>query len=268
VKVNGAWKVHDPGAAIIPFGMLRWQQEGQRALLADPDDAVWVPTPATPAEKSLHRRTARLALTPDGALEGDVVSESTGHIGAIDRARRNDPVDKQQQDLVESVHRRLPSAEITQVSFENAMDPEKPFVIRYHVKVPDYSVRTGKRLVLQPNYWVAGRKPRFPASQRRYPVCFEFPWSEQDTLTIDLPPGVVVDAAASPEPITIVNLGAYQAKVQPAPDGRRLSYDRSFSFSASLIPAGSYAALKGVFDRVHAADGVQATLRPEDPGRK
>ena len=36
VNVGGTWKFFNPGYSYIPFGMLRWQEEGQQALITDP----------------------------------------------------------------------------------------------------------------------------------------------------------------------------------------------------------------------------------------
>ena len=72
VRVNNEWRFFDPSSAYVPSGMLRWQQESQKALISDPKDPVFVDTPLSPAEKSRQKRTAKLRLTEDGTLEGDV----------------------------------------------------------------------------------------------------------------------------------------------------------------------------------------------------
>src|SRR6185503_5161660 len=84
VNVGGSWKFFNPGYNYIPLGMLRWQEEGQQSLIRDPKNPVWVSTPMSSPEKSLAKRTARLKLSEDGTLEGDVRLEFTGH-QAIER---------------------------------------------------------------------------------------------------------------------------------------------------------------------------------------
>src|SRR5262249_38964252 len=80
VKVGADWKFVDPSSNYVPLGMLRWQQEGQQALLADPKDPVFINTPISPAESSMEKRTAKLRLSEDGTIEGDVRIEHTGHM--------------------------------------------------------------------------------------------------------------------------------------------------------------------------------------------
>jgi hypothetical protein len=72
-------------AARMPYGMLLWREEGQQALVSDPKDPVFVKTPLSAPQKSLEKRTAKLRLSDDGTLEGDVRVEYTGH-SAVDKS--------------------------------------------------------------------------------------------------------------------------------------------------------------------------------------
>jgi len=40
VNAGGSWKFFNPGYNYIPFGMLRWQEEGEQALITDPKQAL------------------------------------------------------------------------------------------------------------------------------------------------------------------------------------------------------------------------------------
>lgn len=69
--------------------MLPWQEEGEAALISDPGNPLFVITPVTAPEKSRQTQTAKLRLTEDGTLEGDLRVEYTGHL-AVEMKRRND----------------------------------------------------------------------------------------------------------------------------------------------------------------------------------
>src|SRR5262245_9073351 len=79
VKVGDQWRFFDPGSNHIPFGMLRWEEEGVQALVTDSKEPVFVQTPLSSASKSMKKRIAKLRLTDDGTLEGEVRIEYTGH---------------------------------------------------------------------------------------------------------------------------------------------------------------------------------------------
>ncbi len=61
-------------------------------------------------------------------------------------------------------------AEVSSVRIENANDLVKPFVCSFHVRVPGYAQRTGKRLFFQPAFFQYGKSPRFSATERKYDV--------------------------------------------------------------------------------------------------
>jgi hypothetical protein len=148
-------------------------------------------------------------------------------------------------------------------------DPIKPFVCSYHVSIPGYAQRTGKRLFVQPAFFQYGEKARFPTSERRHPIYFNYAWSEEDTVTIELPAGFTLDSNEAPEPLTAdngskVQVSRYDAKVEVIKDGRGIKYNRSFVFGAGgniLFPTKSYAQLKQVFDAIHQRDSHTLTLR-------
>ena len=71
VSIGGKWQFFNPGYNYIPFGMLRWQEEGQPALITDPKRLFGL-TCRCRRHKSLVKRNAKLKLSDDGTLEGDI----------------------------------------------------------------------------------------------------------------------------------------------------------------------------------------------------
>jgi len=173
VKLDGQWRFFDPSSTYVSYGMLRWQEEGEAALVSDAHEPVFIKTPLSPPEKSLRKRVGHFVLSPDGALEGDVRLEFTGHDAVRRKQKLEGEQPAQQVDrLHESFQQRLPGASITGIEVANAGDLEKPLVYRYHVKVPGYAERTGKRLFLRPAFFQFNTPARFVESARKYPVYF------------------------------------------------------------------------------------------------
>jgi hypothetical protein len=265
VRVGDTWRFYDPASTYVQHGMLRWQEEGEDALISDPKEPTWVKTSMSPPERSLEKRTGKFRLLEDGTLEGDVSIEYTGHSGA-DRKEYNDDDSPAQREetLRDSVKARMSTADISDIKIENVTDPIKPFVYAYHVRVPGYAQRTGKRLFLQPAFFQHGLGPMFSASQRQYPVYFHYPWSEKDELTIELPTGFALDNADSPAPFAAANISRYDVHISVTPDGRKLTYRREFFFGGGgniLFPENGYASLKGLFDLLHQNDEHTITLK-------
>lgn len=268
VRVGDNWKFFDPGSSQIPFGMLRWQEEGVSALVTDPKDPVFVTTPQTPAEKSLQKRTGLFKLDADGTLEGEVKVTFTGHEAISRRAYRvGESAAERENQLTEELKQRFGAVEITNVAFDNVDKIDEPLVYRYHIKVPGYAQRTGKRLFLQMGYFERNFAPRFPNAQRRYDVYFPHPWSEQDTVSVQLPDGYELDHAEAPHNFTFGEVGGYEVSVGLTPD-HRLIYQRKLTMGKGgqvLYPQKVYPALKSVFDRVHEEDAHTITLKQSGP---
>jgi hypothetical protein len=266
VRVGNGWRFFDPASRYVPCGMLRWQEEGVKASLVDPAMPVTVETPISPAEKSVQKRTANLRLSDDGTIEGDVRMEYTGHLGVEKRRQNADAsMDEQQKNLREMIKEQLSTAELSNIGIENVTDPLKPFIYTFHVRVPGYAQRTGKRLFLQPEFFEAGAPALFFAGERNHPIYFHYYWREDDKVTIQLPTGYALDHADRPPSFTADNLAKYEANILVVGKGEALDLKRTFNFEALIFPVKSYSGLKRFFDAVHEADNHTITLKQETP---
>ena len=265
VNVGGTWKFFNPGYNYVPFGMLRWQEEDEQALITDPSQPVWVRTPLSPPSKSLVKRNAKLKLADDGTLEGDVNVEYTGQFAIerkeeIDEKSENERIDN----LKEEIKDQMSAAEITNIKIENVTDHVKPLVYSYHVRFPNYAQRTGKRLFIQPAFFQHGKGPLFATTDRKYPIYFHYPWSEYDQVQIELPKGYAFDNADAPQPFSSGAISEYKVSVSVASDASLLLYKRQFFFGGSnsiLYPVESYGPLKNYFDMLHKQDNHTIALK-------
>jgi Domain of Unknown Function with PDB structure (DUF3857)/Transglutaminase-like superfamily len=268
VKVGDEWDLFNPASLYVPFGMLPWREEGLDALLADAKETKWVRTPQSLPEKSLEKRSGKFTLSEDGTLEGDVRVEYTGHSGADMKNFYDEKADaEREKDMTDDLKARLSTAELTSVQVENVTDKIKPFVFTYHIKVPGYAQRTGKRLFLQPGFFSRGVRPLFSTNERKNDIYFHYPWSEQDEITIELPAGFAPDNADAPAPITpelTHGICAQAITLAISKDNRTLVYKRSFYFGGGgviLFPAANYRAVKQLFDEIQKADDHTITLK-------
>ncbi len=265
VKVGEAWRFYDASRPYILPGMLQWQFEGQQALISDAKKPTFVSTPLAGPDKSLQKRTANLVLSEDGTIEGDVRIEYTGHSGA-ERKEYNDDESpaKREETLRDMIKGRMSTAELSNIKIENVTDRAKPFIYSFHVRVPGYAQRTGKRLFLQPEFFQRGIGPLFPTSERKHSVYFHYPWSEDDTVEISLPAGFALDNADAPDGFTASNVGKYEVHIGVTTDKKALLYQRKFFFGANgnlVFLQPSYPQLKLIFDAVHERDNHTITLK-------
>lgn len=262
VKVGDQWRFFDPASTYVPFGMLRWQEEGIQALVCDSKEPVMVRTQLSPADQSRIRRTARLKLTDDGTLEGQVRVEYTGHFAVSMKEEYDDETEEQRETkLRDAVKERLSSAEVSNLKIEHPQDPLKPFVYSYTLRVPGYAERTGKRMFLQPAFFQKGIGQMFATSTRQNDVYFHFPWLEEDLVMMDLPEGYALENADQPSDLGFGELGHYKVNIGVTQDQRILQYKRELRFEGMMFPKSSYTALKSAFDTVHKSDNHALTFK-------
>ena len=265
VNVGGTWKFFDPGWNYIQLGMLRWQEEGEQALITDPKQPVWVNTPMSPPDKSRVVRRAKLKLSDDGTVEGDVTIEYTGHYGF----ERKEEIDEEsesarEESLKAELKEQMSAAEITDIKIQNVTDQVNPIIYSYHVRFPGYAQRTGKRLFLQPAFFQHGIEPMFATGSRKNEVYFHYPWSEDDKVEIALPAGYALDNADAPAPFGSAPISEYQPTLAVTSDGKTLIYTRNFFFGGGgnvLFPVTSYTPLKNYFDQLHKQDNHSIALK-------
>lgn len=267
VKAGDGWRFFDPASRFVTPGMLLWQEEAATALLIDPKESRFVETPMSGPEKSVVRRAAKLRLSSDGTIEGDVTMVYTGHNGVEEKkAHASDSPEESLESLVTNLKSRLPTAEVSNLKSENLTDALNPLRYSYHVKAPGYAERVGRRLVLQPAYFRRNAPSLFPGSARIHPIYFKYPWSEEDEVAIETPPGFVLDHAEAPASFRIGEAGEYIVRLEVAPNGRTLFYHRNFVMGRNrmiLFPVTSYSQVKNVFDLIHQQDDHSILLREE-----
>jgi hypothetical protein len=265
VKLNDKWTFYDPSASYLEPGMLRWQQEGLPALISDPKEGFFAATQYLSPARSKRERRAKFQLLDDGSLEGTVTYKYTGHTARNQKNTYNELTPAQQEeDWKKSLQARLSTAEISDFKIQNVDDPAKPLIVEHKLTVPGYATVTGKRILLQPAFFERNLGRRFTETARKWDIYFDYAWSEDDEVIIELPEGWELDKPTAPASTKLGNVGSYSVHVQTTTDGRQLIYNRQFEFGAEnmlLMPATGYEQIKKVFDFVQDQDGYTISLK-------
>jgi len=266
IKLNGEWKFYNPGTKFLPIGQLVWYEEANWAQAVSDKGYEWVQTPYTTYEASLTKRTAKFKLQDDGTLEGDVTLQMNGQPAIEYRMDHyDDSPSKLETVLTDEIKRQTSAAELTAIKVDNINDPAKPLTIQYHVKVPNYAQKTGKRLFLQPNYFDYGDTGKFASSTRKYDIFFRYPWSENDDIEIQWPAGYALDNADAPGKVADPqNIASLETRISVVPDANDMHYRRTFHFGGGgsvFFSSKVYTPLRNLFDLFNKADTHTITLR-------
>jgi hypothetical protein len=271
VKVGDKWTFFDPSTPYLEPGMLRWQEEGQPALVSDPKEGFFTNTQFTSPAKSKRDRRADLKLLEDGTVEGTLTYTFTGHQSESDKRTYQDKTPAQQEESwKESMENRLSTLEMSDFHIQGVDDPAKALSVQCKVKVPGYATRTGRRILFQPAYFERNFTSRFTETTRTWDIYFPFGWSEDDEITIELPEGWELDQPVVPASSNLGNTGEYKIELRKTTDGRKLIYKRHFEFGKDqtlLMPATAYAQVKKVFDFVQEQDNFSLSLKQATSGK-
>lgn len=267
VKSGNEWKLFSPGNYYTPYGLIGWYKEGQQTLVADPDELIWIKSPLPDAKKSAVKRTGTFKLLADGSLEGEATVEYTGHWADYNKRVNQGESATEREDRLKSLLSRNVSAsvELKSFSIENADDPDKSFIYKFKIRVPNYGAMTGSRIFFVPNVFNNQTKPLFTAAERKYDVYFSYPWAETDEIYLELPEGYALENADAPQSIKDQQgIGSHVTDIGVTKTGNKVVYKRDFSFgNGGLIrfPAGSYSGVKRLFEAFHSADVHQLTIK-------
>ena len=270
VNVGGNWSFFDVANLAVPGGQLRWQEQGVFALISDSKRPEMVQTPMIDANHSLERRIAELSLSESGTLEGDVRDLKLGNYASEWRDRnRYTNEDQRLDELREELKQRFSDFAATNIAFHAPPDPSKPVSVTYHIVIPHYAQRTGKRLFVQPNYFSAGFGSRFTENTRYNDIYFDFPWSEYDTVKLKAPAGYQLDHPDRPGGIRAAPVCEYGVSISLDKEKNQVIYERHLIFGKNgqvMFDQQAYPTLKKVFDGIHEADEHMLTLKAVENG--
>jgi hypothetical protein len=268
VKLGDRWRFYNPGHYFVPFGMNQQEDEGTTAFVADRKESFFMMVPPSPAENSEIKRKGRFQLDADGTLEGDVEETFTGHRAESVKEQdwQTPPADMDKR-LRARVVKRLPTAEISEIRWENLRMRGLPVILHYKVQVPGYAQQVGQRLILIVNYFEAGSSPTFPAPERHFPILFPYAWKEHDDVEIGFPEGFELDQSTAPRPAGRAEDPIHATfAVRYFIQHRTLIYERDFVLGENgqlAYPVESYPWFKQAFDRLHQSESHTLVLKPK-----
>jgi hypothetical protein len=259
VNLNGKDIYLEPGTRFCPYGFVRWNHTEIDALKLDRKGGTFIKAPSMSYDKSVTSRNATLTLAEDGTLKGNVILEFKGaealehRLDAIERDEAG-----RKKDLEDEVKQWLPAGSVVKMALSQGWEAgDGPLVARLDVEVPNYASVAGKRLLIPACLFQLKQNQAFAHSQRKYPVYFPYPFTDNDVVSMSVPAGFTLESVPQPEDAKLP-----YARYQNVSnfDGLRLTTQRQLAFNAIYLPVEKYSELKTFFGKVQAGDEQQAVL--------
>ncbi|MBZ5530681.1 MAG: DUF3857 and transglutaminase domain-containing protein [Acidobacteriia bacterium] len=261
IRTGGKEIVLDPGTRLCPFGALRWRNSSVTALRLSRNYDAFATTPAP--EPSRTHRVAKMQLSADGTLKGEITIELSGEDALEHRLEALDTDEAgRRKSWEDELNAGLPNGATVKMADSQGWDAtESPLTARFTVEIPSYASVAGKRLVVPAVLFSTLQKNMFTHTMRQYPIVFPYPFSESDEVAIQLPDGYTVEAPPYRRRAGLAYAGyEFSSEVQ----GQQLSLTRKLRLEGLSFPPEKYPELKGFFGVVQGGDESQAVLRPQE----
>ncbi len=252
----------DPTDEWTPFGALRGELQANYGLLVTDDGGELIKLPQLPADLSGVVRTAKLSLSPSGTLSGDFVEQRKGDYATQQRAYlKSVPKDADRIRFLESqISHSLSAFQITKASLVNLNQTDQPFGYQYSLVAQNYAKTAGNLLLVRPRVVGNNSSDLLETKEpRKYPVEFDGPWKNSDTIEIAIPAGYEVDDL--PPPVNAdFSFASYHSKTEAG--GNTLKYTRTFEVKELSVPLSKVEDLKKLYRIIASDERNNAVLKP------
>jgi hypothetical protein len=255
--------IFDPTSEVTPFGQVEGALQANYGLLVTQDGGDLVELPQLAPSSSGNRRMAKLQLSPDGTLSGNVTEIHQGDDAAYQRyILRAATKDADRVKPIESLlSRSLGTFSITKASVGNLDVHNQPFEYIYSFTAEKYAKNAGNLLLVRPRVvgnWSSDILEK--KEPRKYPVEFDGPLTNVDSIQIQIPAGYEVDELPAPADAEF-SFGTYHSRCV-AKDGA-LQYSRTLVVKELSVPVDKLAQLKTFYRIIAGDERSTAVLKPK-----
>jgi hypothetical protein len=244
------------------LGYLRGPLQANFGLLVTDSGGELIQLPKLAASMNGTRRTAKLTLTPAGALTGDVTEVRLGDRGTYQRyALRSAATEKDKVKPIESLlAESLSNYRLTHATVTNMTHNDQPFGYEYSLIVDNYAKTAGNLLLVRPRVLGSRSSAVLETKEpRKFPVEFPGPSLDSDTFEITLPAGYEVSDL--PPPVDLdYDFASYHSKTEAS--GNTLKYTRRLEVKELTVPVAQVETLKKFYRIIAGDERNTAVLQP------
>jgi len=252
--------IFDPTDPFTQVGDLSNTLQGARVhVLAKGSDSLVLLPRIPEAEGHLVVRKAKLQLSLDGSIQGNVSVHGTGQSGAALRFRlfqASQP--KELDELISSLlGESLKGSKIQNGKREDDL-PDGCCGVSFEFSNPKFLQPLPNGLTIaRLDVMTHAAIPTFAAKERKLPVKLN-PLAQSDEVVLELPAGFTIEEL--PKPATVESAyGRYQRSYEARGTGVVLT--RRLELKAQIVPSTEYASLRAFFSEVGKAERAAVLLK-------
>jgi hypothetical protein len=260
VKTSGGarYVIFDPTDRYTQLGSIRNELQGNYIVMELPTGGELLQIPNLDPESNVMERTAKLRLSADGTLSGDVTERRTGDQANEVRMNLHEVADKERTRAIE---RYLASSArqytLGEPVFENLDSSDKDLYLRYKLTARNYGQTSGPLLLVR-NRVIGQVSFRLPNKKRSYGVELNEITHIRDVVEIEVPDGFKVDDLPDPAKVD-VEFASYQSQFEQK--GNMVRYTRDYIVRDPHVPIEKLPALKRLENAIGSDEYASTVLK-------
>jgi hypothetical protein len=138
-------------------------------------------------------------------------------------------------------------------------------IAEFKLRVPGWASQAGSRLLLPASLFIGHESQAFGHAARTYALYFDYPYQQNDYVSIRLPKELQLGALPKPQS---KEQGALSYGFGAEMNGDTLTLHRQLSVGTVLLPLKQYDEVRTFFQTVKAADEEQIVIATAGAARK
>jgi hypothetical protein len=251
--------IFDPTSDFTPAGYIPPSEQGSSALLVTGQGGELIDLPLQPPAANQLIRTAKLRLTADGGLAGDVTEVRTGEEAIGYRAELLSlQVPQRIKKMENFLASFLNGFSVKDYTVDNLNAYDKELVVKYSFVSTGYAKNMGSMLLVRPRVFGSKSEGIIDLQERKFPFELEAPTLQTDEFDIQLPAGYTVDELPPPTDVKAPE-ASYTSSTKF--ENNTIQYKREFKIEQVMVPLEKLGELNGVYRQIIADERNSAVLK-------
>jgi hypothetical protein len=246
----------DATEPFLPISVLPVRCMNGRGRIISQKFPSWIDLMKSPA--AIQNITINLKLDQTGNAEAKVDREYKGYL-AFNAAKSY--MERGEENYITRLKENHQNWDISAVRV-NAENPNEVVMENYSANITAVAASTGNLLYLNPILIEKTETNHFVTDDRKYPVEFGYPWSEEITSVIELPEGFVIDEIPKNISLALQNK-AVTFDYQVITHDNKVEVTSQLKINQPVIQASDYSGLREIWSQIVSKHAEQIVLKKE-----
>jgi hypothetical protein len=256
VKIDGNVLLLDVTSKYCPFGLLPANDLNGKGRVVNRQSGDWVDMAAS--GKYTVNKSYSIDISADGGMAGSISGTYDGYAGLAYRNTLES--EKSTADYIKKIQENTKGLTINKYSITDQENIYKPVSDTLQTEITENSELIGDKIMFRPLLFEGMDKNRYTLEDRKYPVNYSYPISDQYTFSYTIPEGYTVESLPPSVSLKMPDSSvSVSYTIKKADNKIRLEY--SFNVNKILFLPDQYKALKDFYDQVVKKHAEQVILK-------